>query len=285
MAKARELRRRIKSVRNTRKITRTMELVATAKAKVTTDRVKSVVPYSQTLLGMVSALVASGARHPLLGSDAPVKKVVLFGITANRGLCGGYNSNVLRMLREALEQERAAGREVALHLAGKKGLSAMRFLRIPVAEGYTQFADKPRFEEVEAVARPLVAAFARGDVQRVDLVSCRYLSSSEQKPRRKTLLPITPPPAPKGIRVEPILHPAPAALLGELLPLVAATSLFEAFVEAAASEQVARRIAMKLATDNADEMIGDLTRTYNRARQAQITQEIAEVMGGALALS
>lgn len=287
MGKTRELRARIKSVRNTRKITRTMELVATAKAKVTQDRVKAVVPYGRTLLGMVATLVAAGARHPLLGSDAPTdgkpRPTVLFGITGNRGLCGGYNGTVIRQVRDGFAAEQAAGRPVLVHMAGKKGLSTLRFLKIPIAGSYTQFDDRPKFEAVAAVAEPLERAFAAGAIGRVELISFRYVSAGQQRAERLPWLPITPPSA-KAAAIPPLLHPDPATLLESLLPLVARTALFQAFVEAAACEQIARRVAMKSATDNADDMTRDLTREYNRARQAGITQEIAEVIGGAAAL-
>lgn len=292
MAKAKELRRRIKGVRNTRKITRTMMLVATAKAKGAQDRVKAVVPYGETLLSMVSRLVAAGARHPLLAggrtdeASAATAAVALFGITANRGLCGGYNANVVRLVREARQAEQAAGHTVELHVSGKKGISSLRFQQIPMASTHTQFDDRPPFEAVCDVLAPLMARFLAGALQALEVVSYRWVSAGQQVARRVRLLPITPPPLPAdaGAAVEPLLHPDPQTLLSGLLPLVAQVGLFQAYVEAAASEQVQRRIAMKNATDAADEMIGSLTREYNRARQAGITQEIAEIVGGAAAL-
>jgi F-type H+-transporting ATPase subunit gamma len=293
VAKAKELRRRIKGVRNTRKITRTMMLVATAKAKGAQDRVKSVVPYGQTLLGMVSRLVAAGARHPLLAAGGPeaageasARRSALFAITANRGLCGGYNANVVRIAREARQADLDAGRAVDLYVSGKKGISTLRFLKVPTAGSYTQFEDRPDFEAVCGVLAPILERFVGRAIDRLEVVSYRYVSAGQQLCRRQTILPITPPPlaAGAGAAIEPLLHPDPQTLLSELLPLVAQVALFQAFVEAAASEQIQRRIAMKNATDSADEMIGNLTREYNRARQAGITQEIAEIVGGAAAL-
>ena len=213
--------------------------------------------------------------------------LALFGITGNRGLCGGYNASVVRMLREARQAEIGAGRAVDLHVSGKKGLSSLRFLQIPMAGSYTQFDDKPAFEAVCAVLAPLMDRFVAGALRGLDVVSYRWVSAGQQVSRRVRLLPITPPPlaAGDGAGVEPLLHPDPGTLLSQLLPLVAQVALFQAYVEAAASEQVQRRIAMKNATDAADDMIGSLTREYNRARQAGITQEIAEIVGGAAALA
>jgi F-type H+-transporting ATPase subunit gamma len=291
MANSKELRTRIKGVTSTRKITRTMQLVATAKAKGAQDRVQAVVPYGRTLLSMVSRLVAAGAKHPLLaGGHAPraagePDRVVLFGISANRGLCGGYNANVVKMVTDALAEANARGDETTLHMSGKKGLSTLRFLGVTPDHRYTQFEDKPSFEEVAEVSAPILAAFTAGEFERFEVISYRFKSAGNQVPERRTLLPITPPPVEdEGAAIEPLLHPDPDSLLGELLPLVAQTSLFQAFVEAAVSEQIQRRIAMKNATDAADDIIRDLKMEYNRARQAAITQEIAEIVGGAAAL-
>lgn len=293
MANSKELRTRIKGVTSTRKITRTMQLVATAKAKGAQDRVQAVVPYGRTLLSMVSRLVAAGAKHPLLaGGHAPraageADRLVVFGISANRGLCGGYNGNVVKVVTEYLAEAKMAGSPTTLHMSGKKGLSSLRFLGVTPAHRYTQFEDKPLFEEVSEVAAPILAAFTAGEFDRFDVISYRFKSAGRQVVERRTLLPITPPPpdaGDHGAAIEPLLHPDPDSLLGGLLPLVAQTSLFQAFVEAAVSEQIQRRIAMKNATDAADDMIRDLKMEYNRARQAAITQEIAEIVGGAAAL-
>jgi F-type H+-transporting ATPase subunit gamma len=292
MANSKELRTRIKGVSSTRKITRTMQLVATAKAKGAQDRVQAVVPYGRTLLSMVSRLVAAGAKHPLLAGGHPprpageAERVVLFGISANRGLCGGYNANVVKMVTQSLAEAKAAGAETTLHMSGKKGLSTLKFLGVTPDHRYTQFEDKPSFEEVAEVAAPILAAFTAGEIDRLDVISYRFISAGNQVAQRHTLLPITPPALDDdaATAIEPLLHPDPHSLLGELLPLVAQTSLFQAFVEAAVSEQIQRRIAMKNATDAADDMTRDLKMEYNRARQAAITQEIAEIVGGAAAL-
>ncbi len=294
MANLKELRTRIKGVSSTRKITRTMQLVATAKAKGAQDRVQAVVPYGRTLLSMVSRLVAAGAKHPLLAGGhaerdaADPKRIVLMGITANRGLCGGYNANVVKQVMKALADHQSRDIETTLHMSGKKGLSTLKFLGVTPDFRYTQFEDKPQFEEVAAVAAPILAAFTAGEIDRFDVISYRFVSAGNQVAQRHTLLPITPPAldddTDASTAIEPLLHPDPDSLLGELLPLVAQTSLFQAFVESAVSEQIQRRIAMKNATDAADDMTRDLKMDYNRARQAAITQEIAEIVGGAAAL-
>ena len=284
MGKAREIKRRIKSVSSTEKITRTMEMVATARAKQTQTRLRTLQPYAQDLSDMAAGLVGT-VTHPLLAKPPETKKVVLFVISSSRGLCGAYNTNILNLARRVRSREEEAGREVEVAASGKKALSLFDRLKIPMAERYTHFEDKPTFEEADAVAQPLMERFIAGEIQRVSLVYCQYLSSGRQAPGEVQLLPFETEKKEGGGAQESYLYePDPASILADLLPMSVSMALLQACAEAAACEQIARRVAMKLASDNAEELLKFLRRTYNRARQSQITQELSEIMGGAEAL-
>ncbi|MBI4585688.1 MAG: ATP synthase F1 subunit gamma [Planctomycetes bacterium] len=290
MASARDLRKKIRSISNTRKITRTMELVATSKAKRAQDRLKSTTPYSQKLAELLFHLFQAGTvDHPLLRTPEDKKQSALFIITGNRGLCGGYNTNVLSLAERTLAREKEAGRSVEVYMAGRKGINRFRFLRLPVKESYTQFDDRPSFSDAAALAQTFIDRFRRGEVDRVLAVSTRYLSAGSQKPELAQVLPIILPPGAEPVKkksaaVEFIFEPGPAAILESLLPLSVKNRIYRLLVEAAASEQLARRLAMKRATDSAEEMIKTYTRKYNRSRQAGITQQINEIVTGAQAL-
>ena len=291
MAKVRELRKRIKSVRNTKKITKTMEMVATAKFKRALDRVKAAKPYAAE----VSALLAScataasleAAAHPLVraGAEGAPDGVLIF--TANRGLCGGFNSNMIKRGRALLEEVRASLGRSALSVVGKKGIGIFRFEGVPIARRYTQFEDKPGFAEARAVSRDFIEDFRTGRIRSLRLAYTSFRSAGEQKPVVVPVLPVpidSLPGAGTGKGMPPLTSPAPGGLLERLVPLWLSLQFYRALVESAACEQVARRVAMKAATDNADEMIKSLSRDANRARQSQITQEIAEIVGGTEAI-
>jgi F-type H+-transporting ATPase subunit gamma len=297
MASARDLRKKIHSIQNTRKITHTMEMVATSKAKRAQDRIKATTPYSERLAELLLNLARAGTvRHPLLAAGAengpPAgarhKITALLAITGNRGFCGGYNANVLRMAEKLIAEERAAARETEVYMVGRKGIAYFRFLKMKVQQGYTQFDDRPSYKEAAVLAETLMERFLGGAVDRVAAVSTRYLSAGSQKAQALQVLPIEPPPVAAGEKkagaIEFIFEPDPATILEALLPLSIKTLVYRLLVEAAASEQIARRLAMKLATDNAEEMIRSYTRKYNRSRQAGITQQISEIVGGASAL-
>ncbi len=290
MASARDLRKKIRSISNTRKITRTMELVATSKAKRAQDRLKATTPYSQKLAELLFHLSQAGSvDHPLLRAPEDRKQSALLVITGNRGLCGGYNTNVLRLAERTLAQEKEAGRSIDVYLAGRKGINRFRFLRLPVKESYTQFDDRPSFGDAAALAQIFIDRFLRGEVDRVLAASTRYLSAGSQKPELAQVLPIIPPrvadPVKKKIAaLEFIFEPSSSAILEAILPLSVKNLIYRLLVEAAASEQLARRLAMKRATDSAEEMIKTYTRKYNRSRQASITQQINEIVTGANAL-
>jgi F-type H+-transporting ATPase subunit gamma len=292
VAKSRALKGRIRSVQNTRKITRTMELVSASKLKRATDRVVAARPYTKALTEVIADLVTPELveRFPLLRRPAtpdkggPARAAVLL-ITSNRGLAGGFNSNLIKEARRRIEALERAGYTVDLHAVGKKGIGYFRYLGRTLASQRLDIGDKPTAEHAaELVAGPM-AAFEAGELGVFEIVAARFQSAISTPPVTVTVLPIAPPEAAKaGPRPDFILKPAADAILEQLLPLYVRNLAYRALVETAAGEHGARRSAMKNATDNAGEIIQILTRTYNRQRQAAITQEIAEIVGGASAL-
>jgi F-type H+-transporting ATPase subunit gamma len=301
MAQTRELRRRIKSVQNTRKITRTMELVATSKLKRAQDRVIAARPYAAALAEVIADLYAPelAERFPLLRQPrvpgtpglAPgvSRKVALILITANRGLCGAFNANLIREARRRIEQLEAEGATVDLHLIGKKGITYFKFTKRAVASQRIDIGDRPTAAQAAEVVTPLMAQFESGTVDAVDVVFSQFKSAVSTPPTTLRILPISPPRAGeggggRGRAGNYILKPSAEAILEQLLPLYVRNQVYRALVETAAAFLGAQRTAMKNATDNAGDMLDLLQRTYNRARQAQITQELAEIVGGAEAL-
>ncbi|MER3441253.1 MAG: ATP synthase F1 subunit gamma [Gemmataceae bacterium] len=291
MVKARALIKRRKAVRNIRKITRTMELIATARFKRAMDRALEAETYTRKIAELVGDLARSvpGAVHPLLERRPAVQAGLLLVIASNRGLCGGYNANIIRTALGRIRENEARGIRNLLEISGKRAIAYFRFYGFVAERTYTQFEDKPRFQDVELIAERYLQAFLSGRVDRVDVAYMKFLSAVRQTPVVETLLPLVraelsaPPSAPKASE-EYEFAPAATTLLQELLPVSFKVQLFKCFLDAAVSEQIARRVAMKAATDNAEEMIRRITLQYNRARQAQITKEIAEVIGGAEAL-
>jgi F-type H+-transporting ATPase subunit gamma len=300
MAKPRELRRRIKSVQSTRKITKTMELVATSKLKRAQDRVVAARPYAAALAEVIGDLYAPelAERFPLLrqprvpgtpGLTPGVSRVALILITANRGLCGAFNANLIREGRRRIEQLEAEGVGIDLHLIGKKGITYFRFAKRPAASQRTDIGDKPKAEHAAEIVGPLMAQFESGALDAVEVVFAQFKSAVSTPPTTLRILPIAPPRAAEGGKgrsraANYILKPSAEAILEQLLPLYVRNQVYRALVETAAAFLGAQRTAMKNATDNAGDIIELLQRTYNRARQAQITQELAEIVGGAEAL-
>jgi len=293
MAKPRELRRRIKSVQSTRKITKTMELVATSKLKRAQDRVVATRPYAAALAEVIGDLYAPelAERFPLLRQPRVpgVSRVALVVITANRGLCGAFNANLIREARRRIEQLEGDGAAVDLHLVGKKGITYFRFAKRAVASQRTDVGDKPKPEHAAEVMGPLMTQFASGALDAVEVVFAQFKSAISTLPTTLRILPVAPPRAAAGgsgrrQAVSYILKPSAEAILEQLLPLYVRNQMYRALVETAAAFLGAQRTAMKNATDNAGDIIELLQRTYNRARQAQITQELAEIVGGAEAL-
>ncbi|MGD8320580.1 MAG: ATP synthase F1 subunit gamma [Gemmatimonadota bacterium] len=285
MAGAREVRKRIKSVENTKQLTRTMELVATSKLKRATDRVYAARPYAQGLDEIVRSLYSPSLaeRFPVLRQPAVVKRAAVLLLTANRGQAGAFNANLIREARTKLEELRAEGAEVELHVAGKKGIQFFRFRGEPMGTARTDIGDVPTSEDAESLVGPLRDRFEAEELDAVFMVSSEFRSAMSTPPRVREILPIRPGATSVSADVF-IMSPPGDHILGRLLPLHLRNTVFMALVENAAAEQGSRRTAMKNATDNATEMLENLTRSYNRARQAQITQEISEIVGGAAGL-
>lgn len=293
MAKVKDIKDRIRSVGNTMKITRTMELVATAKAKVAADRIERAIPYFESLNEIASQARGQGgvASHPLLEKRAEVKRVAVLVIVGNRGLCGGYNSLVLRMARDHIRALEAEGIESVLIPSGGKAFTWLKYQDQDFVEGYRQFEDKPQYTETEKVAERLIKMFMSGEVDRVDLCYTHFYSAGRQAPVTNTLLPLSSPESEaeadntgNAQDTDFIIEPDPASILNAIFPLQVKLDVFRSYLSAAASEQIARRIAMKNSTENAKELSKNLKMLYNRLRQAQITTEILEIIGGSEAL-
>lgn len=285
MAKGRELKRRIRTVENTRKITRTMELVATSRMKRAQDRVTAARPYARALGDVIAGLYTPDLadRFPLLRQPAATRRAAVLLLTSNRGLCGGFNANLIREARGLIARLRGDGADVELHVVGRKGIGYFRYVGQPMKVQRTDITDRPRAEDAASLVDGLMADFTAGTLDAVYVVSARFRSAISTPPTTERVLPVDPPKR-TGPLPDYLLYPSAEAILTELLPSYVRNAVYRALVETAAGEQGARRTAMKNATDNASEMMNTLTRTYNRARQAGITQEIAEIVGGAAAL-
>lgn len=291
MAKARAVLKRLKAVRNIRKITRTMELIATARFKKAMDRATEAAAYTAKIAELAADLAqsASGFAHPLMAVHEERRSGILLVLTSNRGLCGGYNSGVLKLAQQKIRE--ASGQKLILEVSGKRGLNFMRFQRIKADQTYTHFEDKPRFDEVDAIASRYIEMYVTRQIDWVDVAYVKFLSASRQTAVVETLLPLTGPPADDrakkaaGPAIQYEFLPSAKEILEEILPAAFKARLFKCFLDAAVSEQIFRMVAMKGATENAGEMISNLSRIYNRARQAQITSELSEIIGGAEALA
>jgi F-type H+-transporting ATPase subunit gamma len=307
MAKARAIIKRRKAVENIRKITRTMELIATNRFRKALNRATEAEAFTRKIAELVADLgeSASEAAHPLLTKHDPIKRSLLLVVTSNRGLAGGYNSNVLRAANSRLQELAERGITSAIEVAGKRGISYFRFRKITPDATYTQFEDKPQFDEVNILAERYIKMYVTGSVDQLDVAFTQFLSSSRQVATVQTLLPITsgdikqaPPsvrqPKPgEGLaaapsrKSEPVPYefvPDARSILEEIVPVSFKVRLFKCFLDAAVSEQIARMVAMGAATKNADDLVKTLTRQYNRARQNQITRELADIVGATAAL-
>jgi len=290
MAKGRELKGRIKSVENTRKITRTMEMVATSKMKRAADRVSAARPYALALGEVLSHVYTPelAEQFPLLRRPAQVKRAALVVLTANRGLCGAFNTNLLRESRARLAEWEGKGVSVELHVVGRKGIGFYKYLGRTLAGARADIGDRPTSADAASLIDALMTRYAAGDLDAVYITYAKYKSALSTPPATEQVLPVVAPGSTGGNTVarDFILAPSATEILEALLPLYVRNTVYRALVETAAGEQGARRTAMKNATDNATEMLQllKLKRTYNSARQAQITQEIAEIVGGASAL-
>ena len=285
MAKGRELKGRIKSVENTRKITRTMEMVATSKMKRAQDRVVAARPFANSLTEVIANLYTPelAESFPLMRQPAAIKKAAVILLTSNRGLAGAFNANLLKETRNLLARLGEQGVEPELHVVGKKGLGYFRYIGRAVASSRTDITGQPTVANAAELVDGLIKRFASAEIDAVYVIYSKFNSALSTPPTSQLVLPVTPPER-KGPQPDYILMPSAEVILTQLLPLYVRNSIYRALVENEAGFQSAQRTAMKNATDNAGEMLNVLRRTFNRARQAQITQEIAEIVGGASAL-
>jgi len=302
MAKARALDKRRKSIRNIRKITRTMELIATARFKKAMDRATAATAYTRRITQIVSDLAQAGLEvsHPLLQGHETTAHATLLVLTANRGLCGGYNGSIIRAAVPRLNELKGQGVQMRLEVSGKRGISAFRFRKIEIDETFRDvdgvpiyvFEDQPKYADVEQIANRYLEAYITGKLDRLDVAYTKFVSSSKQIAVIETLLPLgslgeSEGDQPQGKKSEESMYeflPSAESILQEVVPASFKAKLFKCFLDAAVSEQIARMVAMKSATENASDMIKDLSMTYNRARQSQITGEIMEIIGGVEAL-
>lgn len=295
MAKGRELKGRIKSIEGTRKITRSMEMVATSKLKRAQDRVVAARPYARALEAVIADLYSPelAERFPLLrqpesGAQSDIPKsggrAAVLLLTSNQGLAGAFNANLIREARNLLARLAGGGVETELHIVGRKGLGYFRYIGAKIASSRTDIGDKPAAAHGSELVDGLMNAFIEKKLDALYIVYAKYNSPLSTPPVAERVLPVTPPER-KGAARDYLLFPNAEEILTALLPLYVRNAVYRALVETVAGEQGARRTAMKAATDNAGDILNVLRRTYNRARQAQITQEIAEIVGGAEALS
>ncbi len=286
MAKARDIGRRMKSVQSTRKITRTMEMVATSKLRRAQLRVHQARPYAERLASVVENLITPELAEiePILRQPDRIRRAAVVLITSNRGLCGAFNVNLIRKARELSDELHASEVATDLHVVGKKGIAYFRFRHVEMATTRTDIGDNPTQEHARSLIEPLAGQFLDERIDAIYVVHAEFRSIMSTPPITRRLLPVyVPEERPKR---EPyyILDPSAKEILMRLLPLHLTNSMFRALVENAAAEHGARRTAMKSATDNADEFLTTLRRQFNRARQQEITSQLAEIIGGAEAL-
>lgn len=294
MAKARQIVKRRKAVTNIRKITKTMQLIATARYQQAYQRATATQPYTRKITQLVEELSAAAEgqiHHELLEDNPDAPKDLLLVLTSNRGLCGGYNASILRKAMTHLGDH--TDKPTELHVVGKKGNAYFRFMRRTVDRAITNIDDRPRFDQVEPIATELMNRYKAGELRNVYVVFMRFISTGRQVPEVMRLLPLSrseekapgaPVLAAAHAAVQYDFSPEPAELLKVLLPQTVKVRLYQCFTDAAVSEQVARMVAMKAATDAAGDMIKLLSRQFNRARQSQITMELLDIVGCAEAL-
>lgn len=281
------IRKRIKSVESTRKITRTMEMVATAKLRAAQDRVASSGPYMENLrhlMGDIGGSDVDVSTWPQF-DIREVQRSLIFVVTGNRGLCGAYNTHLVSLARRVADAKLAEGKQVDLYVAGKKGTSALRFAGYELTQTYAdELLDNPTLEEAEFFVEQIRRPFIDREVDEVVIVYAHWESVARQPASTLQLYPIAPADATDGTAGAPIFEPSAAAILDRLLLRYERQVMYSVLAEAVASEQIARRMAMKQATDNAAEIADELNLKYNKARQAMITTELSEIIGGAEAL-
>jgi F-type H+-transporting ATPase subunit gamma len=296
VASTQDLKRRVRSITNTRKVTKAMELVASARLRRSQMRIESMRPYADRMLELMAGVskAAGAVRLPLLEQRENVQKVAIVTVTADRGLAGGFNAQVIRRSLALQREAQRAGQEVVWFSTGRKAASTLRFRRLNVAQSWTGFSERPAYSDAQTLAHAVSEAFVNGDVDKVLVVYNAFVSALTQRVTVRELLPISAELLEETAEAEDeatgytpdfIYEPEPEEILARLLPVYVETELYRALLESAASEQGARMTAMRNASKAAGELIDNLTLAMNRARQAEITQEILEVVAGADALS
>ncbi len=300
-AQLQTLRRRIRSVKSTKKITKAQELVATSRIAKAQERVAAARPYADAITGVLTALAsnASTLDHPLLVPRERVRRAGVLVVTSDRGLCGAYNANAIRTTEELIARLRADGKEPVLYVIGRKGVTYYRFRNRPIEASWTGFSERPDFDNAREVGETLIKTFVAGaddtageagadglhGVDELHIVSTQFKSLMAQTPAARFLAPMQVEEAEEGPMPLYDFEPEPDELLNALLPKYINTRIYAALLDSAASESASRRRAMKSATDNAEELLKKYTRDMNSARQAGITEEISEIVGGANALA
>ena len=296
MASTQDLKRRVRSITNTRKLTRAMELVASARLRRAQQRIESMRPYADRMLELMAGVsqAAGAVRLPLLERRETIEKVAIVPVTGDRGLAGAFNAQVLRRSLALMREAQQAGQKVVFYSSGKKAASTLRFRRLDVGHAWTGFSDRPAYSDAQAISHSLAEAYVNGEVDRVVIVYNAFVSALVQRVTVRDLLPIPQEMLEQAGEAERdvtggtpdfIYEPEPEEILARLLPVYVETELYRALLESAASEQGARMTGMSTASKAAGELIDSLTLAMNRARQAEITQEILEVVAGADALS
>ena len=284
----RVLRARIKSVQSIRKITRAMELIAATRVVKAQDRATAARPYSDEITAVIIDLLRAGAakEHPLLRENADARTAAFVIITSDRGMCGAYNSNVIRLAERSIAAAEAQGLDHSLIVVGKKALKHFRFRGMKIDAVFESITDQPTYDNARDVAATVRRRYETGDLAFVDLAYTRYLSAGVQQAMVRRFLPLEVPSvsASEGPTADLEYEPSPTGILNEILPRYLESRLFSALLDASASEHASRQRAMKAATDNAGNLIDELKPRYNKARQAAITQEISELVGGAAAV-
>ena len=287
MAKPRAILKRSKSIQNIAKITGPLYKIAAAKFKRAHDRAVAARPYTDKLTQLIGDLARAAGDdfdHPLL-EVRPAKKAIIIAIASNRGLCGAYNSNITKLVMESCAEIEKRGVELHVLASGKRIISMLKHRKVELSREITHIEDKPTFAEVDEITTEVMDLYARGEVEEVFVIYTKFESASRQSAVCERVLPLETPEAEEGSASHHyIFHPTAEEILADLLPRSVRLHVFQAFLDAAVSEQTARRMAMKNATDSAEEIIRELTMLYNRSRQTQITTELSEIIGGAAAL-
>ena len=290
-AKLRVVRRRIRSVQSTKKITRAMELIASSRIVRAQQRVEAARPYAVRLTAAMEDIArqTGSTAHPLLEERDPVEHVGVLIVTSDRGLAGAYNANVLKIGEELLRATRARGLKPVVYVVGKKGVGYFRFRGVPMRASWQGFSEVPPYEKAEEIGRALIGDFGDGAIDELHCAYTDFRSAFTLRATSQRFLPIAPEEVTGGglgvVHAEYLFEPEPAEILNALLPQYVITKVYASLLESAASENASRRRAMKAATDNAEELIKQLTRQANRARQDEITTEIMEIVGGSEALA